>query len=412
MVVYHVHDDAQTVLMQSVDHLLGFDDTRGRIARVRGIRSFRHVVVLRVIPPVVVVIVQCLGLVNARVVEHRLDLHVGDAQLLEVVKTGRLALGVGGAFLHNTQVLAAIGFGHAGIGVHRQITDMGFCDHRIGRRTEGRHAVEVLDGLLRVGQHHGTLAVDYGSGRIRIRRIVHRAVGEGEAILVGGILEIPVHRFAPHALVTLGHRRGIVLLGVRARVGLVDDQVHAGGGRGPHLEGGLGLGPRGSKIIAVIGVGLVEVVSAHDGTGNRSGGTDLVALVVADGHGVRAVHSESVLRGHGYGCLVGLHISDFDGLAVGVGHRSRHIAGRLAAEFDGDLLGIGDFRAAHRNGQGRLCGVDGWVAGDQPDLSLAGLGGGVEHQGVGRDEVVFAIRFLDPGIATVAAQQADVTGSR
>ena len=289
---------------------------------------------------------------------------------------------------------------------------MGFCDNRIGRRAEGWHAIEVLDGLLRVRQDDGTLAIDYGGGRIRIGRIIDRAVGEGEAILVGGILEVPVHRDAPHALVALDHRRGIVLLGVRARVGLVDDQVHALGGRSPHLEGGLALGPRGAKIITVVGVGLVEVVSAHDGTGNRSGGTDLVALVVGHGHGVRTIDGEIVLRGDGHSRLVGFHIGDVNGFAVFVCDGRGHVAGRLAAEFDGDLLGIGDFRAAHRNGQGRLCSVDGWVAGDQPDLRLAGLGGGVEHQGVGRDEVVSAIRFLDPGIATVAAQQADVTGSR
>ena len=96
MVVHHIHDDADVVLVQALDHLLHFGDAGARVARIGGVRAFRHVVVLRVVAPVlraIGVVAQVAGLVDGTVVVHRHDLHVGDAQRLEIVKAGGRALG-------------------------------------------------------------------------------------------------------------------------------------------------------------------------------------------------------------------------------------------------------------------------------------------------------------------------------
>ena len=59
VVVHHIHDDADVVLVQALDHLLHFGDAGARVARIGGVRAFRHVVVLRIVAPVLRAIRRC-----------------------------------------------------------------------------------------------------------------------------------------------------------------------------------------------------------------------------------------------------------------------------------------------------------------------------------------------------------------
>ena len=118
MVVDHIHDHANVVLVQFLDHLLHFGDTCARIAWIGGIRTFRHIVILRIVAPVLRaggVVAQVTGLVDGTVVVHRHDLHVTDAQGLQIVQAGSRTLGGLRAGLHDTEVLALPVGGDAGV---------------------------------------------------------------------------------------------------------------------------------------------------------------------------------------------------------------------------------------------------------------------------------------------------------
>ena len=72
--------------MQRLYHLLRLTDTACRVVRIGRITAVRHVVVHRVIAPVIAVLIQ-LGLVYATVIEHRQNLQMGDTQLFEMVQS-------------------------------------------------------------------------------------------------------------------------------------------------------------------------------------------------------------------------------------------------------------------------------------------------------------------------------------
>ena len=70
MVINDVHNDADTPVVQSLNHLLEFLDSDLAVIRVRRIRAFRNIVVDRVIAPVILRLVE-LCFVNGAVIIHR-----------------------------------------------------------------------------------------------------------------------------------------------------------------------------------------------------------------------------------------------------------------------------------------------------------------------------------------------------
>ena len=63
VIIDHVHNHADSGLVESLDHLLHLADAGGGVGRVGGIASFGSVVVLRIITPVVGVELE-VGLVD------------------------------------------------------------------------------------------------------------------------------------------------------------------------------------------------------------------------------------------------------------------------------------------------------------------------------------------------------------
>ena len=88
MVIDHIHDHADTGFMECLNHHFRFANTACRIVRVGRITAVRHIVVHRIVAPIVPVLIQT-GLVNTAIIEERQDLKVGDAHLFEMVNSGR-----------------------------------------------------------------------------------------------------------------------------------------------------------------------------------------------------------------------------------------------------------------------------------------------------------------------------------
>ena len=85
MVVHHIHHHPDTRPVEGHHHLLEFPDTHIRLIRIGGIRTFRHVIVFRVITPVVLRLVE-LSFVHRRKVERRQQLYVSHPQFLQMVE--------------------------------------------------------------------------------------------------------------------------------------------------------------------------------------------------------------------------------------------------------------------------------------------------------------------------------------
>ena len=79
MVIYHIHDNTNLVLMQGIYHLFHFCHTSGSIIRICGIRTFRCIVIYRIIAPVKLWFSQ-FGLIHRAIVIYRQQMQMGNSQ--------------------------------------------------------------------------------------------------------------------------------------------------------------------------------------------------------------------------------------------------------------------------------------------------------------------------------------------
>ena len=192
MVVYDVHDHADARLVQRLDHRFTFLDTDVAVIGVGGVGAFGNTIVLGIVAPVELVAV--IGrLVDGREVVHRVDLNVGNAELLEIIDTGGdVALAVKrGTRLGKRHKLAAILGADAGILVIGEVFYVNLPDDRVSL-VIGENVLIVLPafGINSVGikvDNHGTVAVH--TYRVGIGILSSTDLGAGRIVDVVGILE-------------------------------------------------------------------------------------------------------------------------------------------------------------------------------------------------------------------------------
>ena len=107
MVIDHIEHHTDACLVQSLHHLLELADADFRTIGIGGIGAFGHIVVQRVVAPVVFVLIQT-GLINRSIVVRRQDMHVRHPQLFQVVDAGGLSAGVLRSGLGHGQELALV----------------------------------------------------------------------------------------------------------------------------------------------------------------------------------------------------------------------------------------------------------------------------------------------------------------
>ena len=84
MVIYHIENHGDACLMKGLYHLLELTDTAERIVGVGAIATLRHVIVYRVVAPVVLGLVEAC-LIHGTIVVAGQDMYGIDAQLLQVL---------------------------------------------------------------------------------------------------------------------------------------------------------------------------------------------------------------------------------------------------------------------------------------------------------------------------------------
>ena len=154
MVIHHVENHTNACLVKGVYHLLELTDAAQGVIGVSAIASLRHVIIHRVVTPVILRFVET-GLINRAVIIAGQDMDIGDTQVLEVLNGPRLC---------QRQVLARIFCFRL---VDREVTMVHLIDNNILRQTT--HGLIVLPpfwiSIVQIN-HHTFLTIDtHGLGK-------------------------------------------------------------------------------------------------------------------------------------------------------------------------------------------------------------------------------------------------------
>ena len=155
MVIDHVEDDGDASFVERLHHLLELQDATDGIIGVGGIAAFGHVVVHRVVAPVVLGLVEA-RLINGAEVIARQDMDGIDAQRLQVVDGPRFGEGE-----ELTRILR-IGTGNG------EVTVVHLIDNEVGGRLDDGVLVitPTVGTRLRIVDDGGTTAIhSHGLGK-------------------------------------------------------------------------------------------------------------------------------------------------------------------------------------------------------------------------------------------------------
>ena len=233
VVVHHVHDDAQAVLVQRLHGFFQFADAHRAVVGVGGVAAVGDVVVDGVVAPVVGV--AALG--HRAVVEHRHQLYMGHAQAAQVGNAGRVdAVAVQcGVFQCESLVLAAVRGGHTAGRVEGKILDVRFIDDIL--RPPGRGGVggPVFGVCAAQVDDHTARAVAPASHGPRVGGTAGDALGVGDGIVIVHAVEVALGRGAPHPALAADQRQRAQRFAPGAAA--VEREHDRPGRRGPQRKG-------------------------------------------------------------------------------------------------------------------------------------------------------------------------------
>ena len=254
VVVHHVHHHAQTGFVQRLHHGPALPHPHRAVEGVGGVAALRHVVIQRVVAPVVAA---GGGLPDGGVVKHRHQLDVADAQPFQIIQAGGMdAVAVQrGVRQREGPELAPQTFGHPTVGVGGKIRHMALPDAPSMGRDDGAH---VLRPALRRGgrqvQHHAPGAVRPGGAGVGVHHFGVAAVRKMQPIGIVHAVQIAIHRSAPDSLPRRRHGMLPQQRGVRLLIGAGGKQPQRdplGRGR-PQLEHRALRRPHRAKILTGI----------------------------------------------------------------------------------------------------------------------------------------------------------------
>ena len=250
MIINHIHDDAETIVMQCLYHLLHFLDTNFSVIRICGIGAFRDIEVYGVITPVILGLGE--GFVRKAEIINRQQMNMRHPQLLNVIQTCWDTVGVDGSGFCQPQELTLVG--DSGAFIHTQIPDMQFVDGSIGDAL-ARMGITVLLPSFRIGRgqidDHRPLTVDTGGSGIGIAGFCLFSVHGNEIGIIESV-QIAVDGGAPGSVYIRDHfflHQKIRYAGSAA--GIKPD-CHGLCSRSPEPETGTLVRPDGTKIGSMI----------------------------------------------------------------------------------------------------------------------------------------------------------------
>ncbi len=223
MVVNNVHNYLNTCVVKRHNHLLHFVDALCAVCGVGRIRALGHVVVERVVAPIILARLVVRRLVKAFAhagkIEQRLEMHLRDAQILDIIERGRLTVAVLGARFGKTEEFTSVGFGHARALVYRQIAKLSLVNNGAGIRRKRR--IGLICPAVGIGrgkvEYHAALAVASRASRVRVDYLARRAA-HGNSVRVILAVKVAVDTDGIFALVAARHSDGLNGFAALARI--------------------------------------------------------------------------------------------------------------------------------------------------------------------------------------------------
>ena len=183
VVVHNVHDHAHPRAVNCRNHGAAFPHADLAVVGVGGVAAFRNVIIQRIIAPVVA----AGALINRGKLKNWLELHMGHAEVFEVVQAGRVnAVPIKRCIIQRKgEELTAQIFRHTAVRVGRKIRDVRLPDRLCVGRQIGAAVLLPAIGHSRIKvQHHAAQAINASRARIRVGGAVGMAVREGQFIAV------------------------------------------------------------------------------------------------------------------------------------------------------------------------------------------------------------------------------------
>ena len=203
VIVHHIHIHADAILMKRLHHLLHLLDAHLPVIGICAVGALRHIVILRIIPPVKLRCVK-LCLIYRGIVVARENLHMCHTQVLDVIDSRREPVRIGRPCLCQPQKLSRIADSRRR--VRWQIPDVKLIDHRV--RGVGKRRSRIVLKSLRIGgvkiHHHTPVAVDSGRPRIEIHRLIG-LISDLNGIRIIYSVQIALFLAGPHALLPHCH---------------------------------------------------------------------------------------------------------------------------------------------------------------------------------------------------------------
>ena len=254
VVIDHVHNDTDAVVVEALDHLLHFLHTDFAVESISGIGTLGDVEVYGIVTPVELGLLRMAFVHRAKIV-NRQKMQMGDAQLFDVVQACGDAGGGFGSRLHHAQEFALVL--DTGAFVHGKVPDMKLIDDGICESNSGVGvAVPLPAGRIGGGQvnDHGPLAVDTGGSGIGVAGFGGIAIhGNGKGII--NAMKVAFLFSNPGALFSGSHGDlfdQVVSIRITAFIQVQGDLL---GGGCPKTEAGAVFRPDSTQIGAMIGIG-------------------------------------------------------------------------------------------------------------------------------------------------------------
>ena len=186
VVIDHVHDDADAIVMKRFHHLLHFGHTHLTVERIGAVGAFGNIEVHGIVTPVILRLGKAF--IGKTEVINRKQVNVGHAQRFDMVNTGGKTGGIDCAGFGQTQEFALVL--NAGVRIHAQVAYVQLINHSIGNVLAGV-GICILRPAFGVGgrkvKHHGAVTVDTGGSGVGVTGFSGDAAGSDQISIVSAV---------------------------------------------------------------------------------------------------------------------------------------------------------------------------------------------------------------------------------
>ena len=161
MVVHHIEHHLQTRFVQRLHHLFELTNAHFRLIRIGGIRSLRHIIVQRIVSPIILRNIQ-FRFIHRSIIERRQNMHIRNAQLLQMIQPSWTSLQSLHSFLCQSEKFSAMF--EISLIAHTKIAVMHLIDGATFKQSVGRF-VKLPPHRIRIFQVNHSRAFTIHSHR-------------------------------------------------------------------------------------------------------------------------------------------------------------------------------------------------------------------------------------------------------